>query len=260
MYSERLGKERRLQSLETGDVVIHPFKQERFKFRRVKRRYGSHHYLNIVLQGSDLEIEFSNSSKDYIQWMTNEDCQHPRCKSQGSKCSCMKMSNKINVESLSNQQSTYFTQDNYCREARVFEWLKAAWVMRESREIKFKDDTRTYKVDNQSRWYGKSFLILNEIFILPGGINKCTSHFVCLNALLSFYNIYYQRLTTLEDIIKSGKTIGPTHLLVGSKSNGAIKGLIGEKLHDNVFSLQLHHIELHATKGCSENDWYCFEK
>ena len=130
----------------------------------------------------------------------------------------------------------------------MFEWLKAAWVMRESRKRKFKDDTRTYKVDNQSRWYGKKFLLLNEIFILPGGINKCTSHFVCLNALLSFYNIYYSRLKTLKNTIKSGKKIGPTHLLVGSKSNGAIKGLIVEKLHENSVSLQLHHTEPHATK------------
>ena len=96
------------------------------------------------------------------------------------------MFNESNVEFLSNQQLTYFTQENSCREARLFEWLKAAWVMRESRNIKFKDDTRTYKVENQSRWYGKKFLLLHEIFILPGGINKCTSHFVCLNALLSF--------------------------------------------------------------------------
>ena len=71
---------------------------------------------------------------------------------------------------------------------------------------------------------------------------------MCLNALLSFYNISYQRLKTLEDIIKSGKKIGPKHLLIGSKSNGAIKGLIVEKLHDNFFSLQLHHTEPHATK------------
>ena len=67
MHPERLGKERCLQSLETGDVVIHPFKKERFKFKRVKRRDGSHHYLNIVLQRSDLEVEFLNASRDYIQ-------------------------------------------------------------------------------------------------------------------------------------------------------------------------------------------------
>ena len=121
--------------------------------------------------------------------MINEDCQHPRHKSQGSKCICMKMFNEINVEFLSNQQLTYFTQENSCHEVWLFEWLRAAWVMRKSRKRKFKDDTRTYKVDNQSRWYGEKFLLMNEIFILPGGINKCTSHFVCLNSLLSFYNI-----------------------------------------------------------------------
>ena len=58
MHPARLGKERRVQSLETKDVGIHPFKQEIFKFKRVTRRDGSHHYLNIVLQGSDLDIEF----------------------------------------------------------------------------------------------------------------------------------------------------------------------------------------------------------
>ena len=104
MHPARIGEERLLQSLETGDVVIHPFKQERFKFKRVKSRDGSHHYLNMVLQCADLEVEFLNASKDYIQWMINEDCQHPRHKSQGSTCSFMKMFNKINVESLSNQQ------------------------------------------------------------------------------------------------------------------------------------------------------------
>ena len=151
------------------------------------------------------------------------------------------MFNKINGESLHYQQLTYFTQENSCRKARLFEWLKAAWVMRESRKRKFKDDTRTYKVDNQSRWYREKFLLLNEIFILPGGINKCTSHFLCLNALLSFYNISYSRLKTLKNTIKSGKTIGPTHLLVGIKSNVAIKGLIVENLNDN-FVLSLIHI------------------
>ena len=71
---------------------------------------------------------------------------------------------------------------------------------------------------------------------------------MCLNSLLSFYNISYQRLKTLEDFINIGKTIGPTHLLVGSKSNGAIKGVIVEKLHDNFVRLQRHHTEPHATK------------
>ena len=68
MHPARIRKERHFQSLITGDVVIHPFKQELFKFRRVKRKDGSHHYLNIVLQGSDLEVEFLNASKYYIQW------------------------------------------------------------------------------------------------------------------------------------------------------------------------------------------------
>ena len=185
MHPASIGKERRLQSLETGDVVIHPFKQERFKFKRVKRRDGGHYYKNILLQGSELEVEFLNASKHYIQWMINEDCQHPRHKSQGSKCTCMKMFNESNVEFLSNQQLTYFTQEKACRKVRVFEWLKAEWSMRKSRKGKLKDEPRTYKVDTQTSWYGKKFLILNEIFILPGGINKCTSHFVCLNALLT---------------------------------------------------------------------------
>ena len=83
MHPASIGKERRLQSLETGDVVVHPFKQERFKFKRVKRRDGSHHYLNIVLHGSDLEVEFLNASKYYIQWMTNKDCQHPQAQVAG---------------------------------------------------------------------------------------------------------------------------------------------------------------------------------
>ena len=120
--------------------------------------------------------------------------------------------------------------------------------MRESRERKFTDDNRTYKVDNESRWYGKKFLILDEIFILPGGINKWTSHVVCLNTLLSFYNTYYQRFKTLDDIIKSWRTIVPTHLLVWSKSYGTIKGYIVEKIHDKFVSLQLHYTVPHATK------------
>ena len=104
MHPASIGKERRLQSLETGDVVVHPFKQERFKFKRAKRRDGSHHYVNIVLPGSDLEVEFLNASKEYIQWLISEGCQHPRHKSQGSKCTCMKMFNESNVEFLSNQE------------------------------------------------------------------------------------------------------------------------------------------------------------
>ena len=71
---------------------------------------------------------------------------------------------------------------------------------------------------------------------------------MCLNDLLSFYNISYYRLKTPENTIKSGKTIGPMQLLVGSKSHGAIKGLIVEKLHEYFVSLQLHHIEPSATK------------
>ena len=80
----------------------------------------------------------------------------------------------------------------------------------EIKKRKFTEKPRKYKFDNQSRWYGKKFLILDEICILPDGTNNCTSHFVCLNALLIFHNISYQRLKTLEDFIKSGKTIGPT--------------------------------------------------
>ena len=68
--------------------------------------------------------------------MINEDCQHPRHKSHASKCTCMKMFNESNVEFLSNQQLTYFTQENSCHKVRVFELLKAAWVMRESRKNK----------------------------------------------------------------------------------------------------------------------------
>ena len=37
-------------------------------------------------------------------------------------------------------------------------------------------------------------------------------------------------------------------MLVGSKINGSIKGLIIEKLHDKFVSLQLHHTKPHATK------------
>ena len=105
----------------------------------------------------------------------------------------------------------------------------------------------TYKVDNQSRWYVQKFLNPNEVFILPGEINKCTSHGVCLSALLSLYNISYQRHNTLEVIIKDRKTIGPTNVFFESKSNGAIKGLIVEKLRDNFVNIQLHHTEPHAT-------------
>ena len=94
----------------------------------------------------------------------------------------------------------------------------------------------------------ENFHILNHIIILPDGINKCASQYVCLNALLIFFNISYKRFKTLEEFIKIGKTIGPTHLLVGSKSNGAIKGLIVEKLHDNFVSLQRHDTKPHATK------------
>ena len=160
----------------------------------------------------------------------------------------MKIFKESNVESLSNQKLTYFNQDKSCREARVFEWLKAEHVMKKSRKKNFMEEPRKYNVDNQSLWYGEKFLIPNEICIIPGGINTCTSHFLCLNDLLSLYNISYQRLKTLEDIIKSGKKIGPKHLLIGSKSNGAIKGLIVEKIHDNFVSIQLHHTKPHATK------------
>ena len=160
----------------------------------------------------------------------------------------MKIFKESNVESLSNQKLTYFNQDKSCREARVFEWLKAEHVMKKSRKKNFMEEPRKYNVDNQSLWYGEKFLIPNEICIIPGGINTCTSHFLCLNDLLSLYNISYQRLKTIEKIIKSGKTIEPTHLLVGSKINGAIKSLIVEKLNDLFVSLQLHHIKPHATK------------
>ena len=65
--------------------------------------------------------------------MTNEDCCRPMHRSQESRYSCMREFDENDIEPLSNQKLTHFTQEKYCLEVQVFEWLKAAWVMRKSR-------------------------------------------------------------------------------------------------------------------------------
>ena len=87
-------------------------------------------YRNRLVPGSDPHSEFMNASKRYIRWMITQQCNHPRNKLQGSKCGCMMELEDADVEMLVMQQLAFFTQEKACREARIFEWIKSAWVNR----------------------------------------------------------------------------------------------------------------------------------
>ena len=91
-------------------------------------------YRNCLLPDSDLLEAFMNSSRIYILWMITQSCSHPRNKLQGSKCGCMIELGESAVECLAMQQLAFFTQEKRCREARIFEWIKSAWVEKGTRK------------------------------------------------------------------------------------------------------------------------------
>lgn len=63
MDSARLGRERLMESLASGDTHMHPFKNYRLKHNCFRTIHSKHNYTNIVLQLSDLEEDFLISRK-----------------------------------------------------------------------------------------------------------------------------------------------------------------------------------------------------
>ena len=62
--------------------------------------------------------------------------------------------------------------------------------------------TRKNKLDMQNILYGRNFIMLNKIEISSGRINKCTSHYTCMNALLNFFTISYARFKNPRDSLR----------------------------------------------------------
>ena len=66
MHPVRLGKERLLQRLESGDAVCHPFKENQFQPKQVVMKEGTTFYRNRLLPDSDLLEASMNTSRIYI--------------------------------------------------------------------------------------------------------------------------------------------------------------------------------------------------
>ena len=111
MHPAKLGKERLLHQLESGNGMSHPFKEKRFQPKQVTMKDGTVIYKNRLLPGSDLYYEFVNASKSYLTWMITQQCTHPRNKLQGSKCGCMIEFEGHDIETLAMLQLTFFTQE-----------------------------------------------------------------------------------------------------------------------------------------------------
>ena len=248
MHPAKLGKERFLQLLDSGNAMAHPFADKKFQPKRVTRKDGTVLYRNRLVPGSDLHSEFMNASKRYIRWMITRRCTHPRNKLQGSQCGCMMELEDADVKMLVMQQLAFFTQEKACREARIFEWIKSAWVNRTVKVKSSKASSGIVVKETHRRWKGRKFLFHHKVTSNRRGITKCAPHFVCVNALLQFYHIPYNKFKTYEEAIASGRNTAPAHLLAGRKSNKAMKEKIVEKLHDFFHHLEKNKTEPHATK------------
>ena len=217
MHPGRLGRERLLQRLESGDAVCHPFKENQFQPKRVLMKDGTTLYRNRLLPDSDLLEAFMNASRIYIRWMITQSCSHPRNKLQGSKCGCMIELGESDVECLAMQQLAFFTQEKRCREARIFEWIKSAWVEKRTRKECSDGSSRIREKETHRRWKGRKFLLHNKVSTNRRGKTKSTPHFVCVNALLQFYCIPYARFKVYVEAVSSGRIAAPAHLLTGKK-------------------------------------------
>ena len=239
-----LGKVRRNIAVSSGELQAHPFLTKRFQPKRQQSRI-----VNRILPGSPLEGEFLEECKTYLEWLLPRGCHHKRNRKQGiSKCTCLSEVPAGRIVKLARCQLSWFTQTKECREARLIEWLKGAWEKRASRKRKIKEGERKYNSGSRSRWYGRKFILAQFDETDDEGVVKYSPYHVCQNALLSFYNISYETWKKLEQVVSQGGDRGPTHMLLGRKSNSSLKGETFAKLMSYFKNLQENKGEPHATK------------
>ena len=67
------------------------------------------------------------------------------------------------VEMLVMQKLASFTQEKACYEARMFEWIKSAWVNRTVKVKSSKVHSGIGAKETHQRWKGRKFLLHNKI-------------------------------------------------------------------------------------------------
>ena len=130
----------------------------------------------------------------------------------------------------------------------MIEWLNGAWEKRRSRKRKIDEGGKKYTSGSRGRWYGNKFILAQFDDIDDGGVVHYCPYHVCQNALLTVYNISYEKWKKLEDIVSQGDDRGPSHMLCGRKSNSSLKSETLEKLLSYFKNLQDNEGEPHATK------------
>ena len=78
-----IGKEKKDVALLSGDVFLHPFKNDKFKQKVVKGVKT-----NIVLPNTQPEAKMLSECRKYIEWFRNCDCTSHTHKEYITKCKC----------------------------------------------------------------------------------------------------------------------------------------------------------------------------
>ena len=242
----RIGKEKKDVALHSGDVFLHPFKNDKFKQKVVKGVKT-----NIVLPNTQPEAEMLSECRKYIEWFRNCDCTSQHHKEYVTECKCRASILDEDIPTGAAAMVQFYTLSANAKDATIADWTRAAKQRKKYSRYKKLGDNR--KRQETERMSGQLFILFYTKRVeTRRRVSRVVQKQVdcCLQSVLSFYNIPYARFKRIETAVKKlnhSSYVALLHGLKGKGSNNAMKGMIVEKLNEFLAGLEKEG-EPHATK------------
>ena len=143
MNATKLGKEKRDAALQSGEMMLHPYKIKRFEPKIVGGVKKS-----PVVPGSAAEADMLMECKKFISFIASKECVSPNNNTCTSKCDCRKPMVEENISTgaeamvQANIQTgveamvQYYTLSQFGRDVSCKNWVRHNWILKGRQHFK----------------------------------------------------------------------------------------------------------------------------
>ena len=127
----RIGKDKKDAALLSGDVFLHPFKNDKFKQKVIKGVKT-----NIVLPNTQPEAEMLSECRKYIEWLRKCDCITQDHKEYVTKCKCKASILDDDIPTGAAAMVQFYTLAANAKDATIADWIRTAKQQKNTIDIR----------------------------------------------------------------------------------------------------------------------------
>ena len=143
MNAAKVGKEKRDAALESGETMLHPYKNNRFQPKIVGGVKKS-----LVLLGSAAEADMLLECKKFISFIASKECVSQNNNTYTLKCDCRKpmveendstgveAMVEANIQAGAEAMVQYYTLSQFGRDVSCQNWVRRNWILKGQQHFK----------------------------------------------------------------------------------------------------------------------------